>query len=264
VNAKWLGNLLLRRRSWCIVSILWVEPINEQLRVEPHDRCRARDHLREWVAAKPLWPCEASSDQPRTISYSLWCPSWEPVDTHKVAIKHVGVYKDLLTLRYAPKHQYSIGITISILTSGFFDIIIHVDCWYRAFTYISYQHWLLDTHNVVVKHVGPNWQWWHGGTHVIKALWMEGLWSWANRIQAIHSQRPILLRSTKLLGQPIQNFRRIHPIVWEHCMGFWRFLEGSLSFQCSSIMGPSKIPHKCSHTTSWSLCNHQKELGVDG
>ena len=31
---------------------------------------------------------------------------------------------------------------------------------------------------------------------------MEGVVSWANHIQAIHSQRPIL-RSMKLLGQPI-------------------------------------------------------------
>jgi hypothetical protein len=28
VNAKWLGNLLLKQRSWCIVSVLQTEPTN--------------------------------------------------------------------------------------------------------------------------------------------------------------------------------------------------------------------------------------------
>ena len=37
--------------------------------------------------------------------------------------------------------------------------------------------------------------------HVIEALWMQGVWSWIDHIQAIHSQR-LILRSTKLFGQP--------------------------------------------------------------
>ena len=30
MNAKWLGNLLLKQRSWCIVYVLQIEPINIQ------------------------------------------------------------------------------------------------------------------------------------------------------------------------------------------------------------------------------------------
>ena len=44
--------------------------------------------------------------------------------------------------------------------------------------------------------------------HVIEALWMEGVWSWADHIQALHSQSPIL-RSTKLLGQHGKNLRQM-------------------------------------------------------
>ena len=40
---------------------------------------------------------------------------------------------------------------------------------------------------------------WSG--HVNEALWMEGVWSWANHIQAIHSHR-LILQCMKLLGQP--------------------------------------------------------------
>ena len=70
------------------------------------------------------------------------------------------------------------------------------------------------------------------GIHVTKALWMEGVVSWANHIQAIHSQHPIL-RSTKLLRLLQKNFQRmkfgrwkinvckmkgliVHPTIWEH------------------------------------------------
>ena len=70
---------------------------------------------------------------------------------------------------------------------------------------------------------------------------MKDVWSWANHIQAIHSQCPIL-RSTKLLGQPKKkpfdkwNCSRwkinvckmkgliVHPIVWEHLCGILKIL----------------------------------------
>ena len=48
--------------------------------------------------------------------------------------------------------------------------------------------------------------------HVTEALWMKGVWSWANHIQTIHSQSPIL-RSTKLLKQTGIFFRRMK--VWQ-------------------------------------------------
>jgi hypothetical protein len=40
--------------------------------------------------------------------------------------------------------------------------------------------------------------------HVNEVLWMEVVWSWANHIQAILSQSPIL-RSINLLGQLVKN-----------------------------------------------------------
>ena len=47
--------------------------------------------------------------------------------------------------------------------------------------------------------------------HVIEAVWMKGVWSWAYHIQAIHSQSPILW-SAELLGQLEKRF-------W--CMKVW-------------------------------------------
>jgi hypothetical protein len=40
---------------------------------------------------------------------------------------------------------------------------------------------------------------------------MEGVWSWADHIQAIYSERPIL-QSTKLLRQPEKNSKRMK--IW--------------------------------------------------
>jgi hypothetical protein len=111
--------------------------------------------------------------------------------------------------------------------------------------------------------------------HVFEALWMEGVWSCADHIQAIHSQSPIL-RCTKLLEQFETKFSTNEFWVDENicfqeeggwqfippnesiCVGFWRFLENSLhSHRCfqgnlggkvGNPMETFKIPHKSSHT----------------
>ena len=55
MNAKWLGNLLLKQRNWCIVSILQTEPIKttgsiENQRSWPHPNRRLHISLEEIVS----------------------------------------------------------------------------------------------------------------------------------------------------------------------------------------------------------------------
>ena len=76
--------------------------------------------------------------------------------------------------------------------------------------------------------------------HVIEALWMEGVWSGADRIQAVQLQSPIL-PSTKLLGKSKKKLPTDEILAdgksmnarWRGwlfipsyegiCVGFWRF-----------------------------------------
>ena len=43
MNAKWLGNLLLKQRSWCIVSILQTEPTKQNKTIPSTSQTRLRD-----------------------------------------------------------------------------------------------------------------------------------------------------------------------------------------------------------------------------
>jgi hypothetical protein len=76
--------------------------------------------------------------------------------------------------------------------------------------------------------------------HVTKALWIEGVRSWADHIQVIHSQGPNLW-SMKMLGQPEKKLQMKEILAddksmferWRGwlfipsyegiCVGFWRF-----------------------------------------
>ena len=98
-------------------------------------------------------------------------------------------------------------------------------------------------------------------THVNEALWMEGVWLWADHFQAIHSQSPILW-FTKLLRHPPKKLPTDGILADEKSMfarwrawlfipsyesiyvGFQRFPEGCLSSQWSSLEATLWVPSK--------------------
>ena len=101
--------------------------------------------------------------------------------------------------------------------------------------------------------------------HVTEALWMEGVWSWATHVQAIHSQRPIL-RSTKLHRQPpkkLPTYEKSMFTRWRGwlfipsyesiCVGIWRFPKFRAKFPGGFSLSPWQRPRE------WGKPSHSWE-----
>ena len=90
MNAKWLGNLLLKRRSWCIVSVLQTEPIKLEKLIKNENLTQALESTS--IVHILVWTCPLLKFRHK-VAWRYWGPrhtrDWEPVTSTPQALSLV-------------------------------------------------------------------------------------------------------------------------------------------------------------------------------